>query len=120
MNKIIFTTEDAINWASLVAQLVKNLSAMWETWVLSVGREDPLEKRMATHSSILALKIPWIEAPGGLQSMWLQRVRHNLANEHARILCILILYSMIMLVVFHCMNSPMDGHSIISTCIVYE
>ena len=47
------------SWASLVAQLVKNLSAMWETWVWSLGWEDPLEKRKATHSSILAWRIPW-------------------------------------------------------------
>ena len=47
------------SWASLVAQLVKNPLAMWETWVQSLGWEDPLEKRMATHSSILAGRIPW-------------------------------------------------------------
>ena len=55
--------------ASLIAQLVKNLPAMWETWVRFLGWEDPLEKEMATHSSILAWKIPWTEEPGGLQSM---------------------------------------------------
>ena len=54
-------------WASLVAQRVKHLPAMWETWVQSQGGEDPLEKEMATHSSILAWKIPWTEEPGGLQ-----------------------------------------------------
>ena len=63
--------------ASLVAQLVKNLSAMQETWVQSLGREDPLEKEMATHSSILAWRIPWTEEPGGLQSMGSQRVGHD-------------------------------------------
>ena len=52
--------------ASPVAQLVKNLPAMWQTWVRSLGWEDPLEKEMATHSSILAWKIPWTEEPGGL------------------------------------------------------
>ena len=52
--------------ASLVAQRVKNLPAMQETWVLSLGREDPLEKGMATHSSILAWTTPWTEEPGGL------------------------------------------------------
>ena len=57
------------SWAFLVAQLVKNLPAMWETWVQSVGWEDPLEKGKATHSSILAWRIPWTEEPGGLQSM---------------------------------------------------
>ena len=57
---------------SLVAQLVKNLPAMQETWVRLLGQEDPLEKEMVTHSSILAWRIPWSEDPGGLQSMGLQ------------------------------------------------
>ena len=60
------------SWASLVAQLVKNVPAMWETWVQSLGWEDPLEEGMATHSSILAWRIPWTEEPGGLLSMALQ------------------------------------------------
>ena len=60
--------------ASLVAQLVKNLPAVQETQVRSLGWEDPLEKEMATHSSILAWKISWTEEPGGVQSMGLQRV----------------------------------------------
>ena len=60
-----------------MAQRVKRLPAMQETWVLSLAQEDPLEKEMATHSSILAWKIPWTEKPGRLQSMGLQRVRHN-------------------------------------------
>ena len=64
-------------WASLVAQTVKNLPAMWETWVQSLGQEDPLEKAMAIHSTILAWRIPWIEEPGKLQSMGLQRLRHD-------------------------------------------
>ena len=51
-----------------MAQLVKNLPAMWETWVHSLGWEDPLEKGMPPHSSILAWRIPWTEEPGGLQS----------------------------------------------------
>ena len=55
--------------ASLVAQLVKSLTAMQETWVQSLGQEFPLEKEMATHSSILAWRIPWTEEPGGLQSI---------------------------------------------------
>ena len=63
--------------ASLVAQRLKCLPAMQETWVRSLGREDPLEKEMATHSSILAWRIPWIEEPGGLQSTGSQRVRHD-------------------------------------------
>ena len=60
-----------------MAQTVKNLLAMKETWVQSLGQEDPLEKGMATHSSILAWRIPWTEEPGGLQSMGLQRVGHD-------------------------------------------
>ena len=61
----------------LVAQLVKNLPAVQETQVRSLGQEDPLEKEMANHSSILAWKIPWTEERGGLQSMGLQRIRHD-------------------------------------------
>ena len=61
----------------LVAQMVKRLPTMWETWVQSLGREDFLEKEMATHSSILAWKIPWTEGPGGLQPMGSQRVGHD-------------------------------------------
>ena len=57
--------------------MVKNPPAMWETWVQSLGCEDPLEKGMATHSSILTWRIPWTEEPGGLQSMGLQRVGHD-------------------------------------------
>ena len=57
------------SWASLVAQLVKNMPAMLETWVQSLGWENLLEKEMATHSSILAWKIPWTGEPGRLQSM---------------------------------------------------
>ena len=59
--------------ASLVAQMVKNLPAVWETWVQSLGWEDPMEKGMATHSSILAWRIPWIEEVGGQKSMRSQR-----------------------------------------------
>ena len=61
----------------LVAQTTKNLPAMWETWVQSLGQEDVLEKGMATHSSILAWRIPWTEEPSGLQFMGLQRVGHD-------------------------------------------
>ena len=60
--------------ASLVAQTVKCLPAMWETRVRSLGQEDPLEKKMATHSSTFAWKIPWTKEPGKLQSMWSHRV----------------------------------------------
>ena len=63
--------------AFLVAQRVKRLPSMWETWVRSLARDDPLEKEMATHSSTLAWKMPWMEEPGGLQSMGSQRVIHN-------------------------------------------
>ena len=62
---------------SLVAQRLKRLPTMWETQVRSPGREDPLEKEMVTHSSILAWRIPWTEKPGRLQSMGSQRVRHD-------------------------------------------
>ena len=63
--------------ASLVAQMVKNPPAVQETQVQSLAWEDPLEKGMATHSSILAWRFPWTEEPGGLQSMGSQRVRHG-------------------------------------------
>ena len=63
--------------ASLVAQMVKNLSAIRESWVRSLGQEDSLEKGMVTHSSILAWRIPWKEEPGGLQSSGSQRVGHD-------------------------------------------
>ena len=64
-------------WITLVAQMVKGLSAMQKTQVLSLDWEDPLEKEMAAHSSILAWKIPWISEPGRLPSMGSQRVRHD-------------------------------------------
>ena len=70
-----------------MAQTVKNLPAMWETDVPSLGEEDPLEKEMATHSSSLTWKIPWTEEPGGLQSMGSQRVGPDwVTNIHA--LCV--------------------------------
>ena len=62
-------------WASLVAQMVKNLPAVQKTWVRSLGREDPLEVERAIHSSILAWEIPWTQEPGGLQSTGSQK-RH--------------------------------------------
>ena len=64
-------------WTSLVAQTVKRLSTMRETWVRSLGWEDPLEKEMAIHSSTIAWKIPWTEEPGRLLSMESQRVGHD-------------------------------------------
>ena len=63
--------------ASLVAQMVKDLPAMQETHDQSLSQEDLLEEEMATHSSILAWRIPWTEEPGGLQSMGSQRIRHD-------------------------------------------
>ena len=60
-----------------MAQLVKCLPTMWETWVQSLGQEDLLEKEMATHSRILAWEIPWTEEPGGLQTTGSQRIRHG-------------------------------------------
>ena len=67
----------SLDGASLVAQRVKRLPAMQETWVRSLGWEDSLEKEMATHSSILAWRIPWTEEPGRPQPMGSQRVRHD-------------------------------------------
>ena len=64
-------------YMSLVAQMVKRLPSVWETWVRFLGREDPLEKEMAIHSSTIAWKIPWMEESDRLQSMGLQRVRHD-------------------------------------------
>ena len=66
-----------VKWASLVAQMVKNLPALQETWVQSSGWKDPLMKRMASYSSILAWRIPWTEELGGLQSMGKLRVGHD-------------------------------------------
>ena len=67
-------------WASLVTQTEKNLSEMQETWVQSLGQEDPLEKRMAIHSSILAWEIHWTDEPGGLQSTGLQKSQVQLSH----------------------------------------
>ena len=66
-----------LNGASVVAQSIKNLPAMKETWILSLGQGDPLEKGTVTHSSILAWRIPWTEESCGLQSMGSQRVGHD-------------------------------------------
>ena len=63
--------------ASLVAQMVRNLPAMQDSWVRSLGREDPLEKGMATHSSILDWRLPWTEEPGGLRSTGSHRVERS-------------------------------------------
>ena len=72
-----FTLALSVKRASLVVQRVKHLPTMWETWVQSLGREDPLEKELATHSSTLSLKISWTEKPGRLQSMGSQGVGHD-------------------------------------------
>ena len=78
MVKNLLTLQDTeVQWAFLVAQRLKHLPAMRETWVRSLGWEDTLEKEMATHSSILAWRIPWAEEPGGLQSTGSQRVGHD-------------------------------------------
>ena len=71
----------SFNYAFLVAQMVKNLPAMQETQVQFLGQEDPLEKGMATQSSILPWRIPWTEEPGGLQSTGSQRVRQDWATN---------------------------------------
>ena len=68
---------EATGKASMIAQTVKNWPAMQETWVPSLGQEDPLEKGMAAHSSILAWRIPWTEELGGLLSLGSQRAGHN-------------------------------------------
>ena len=70
-------------WVSLVVQSVKSLPAMWETWVWTLGGEDPLEEEMATHPSIPAWRIPWTEEPGGLQCMGSQKVGVNWARTES-------------------------------------
>ena len=81
-------------WSSLVAQLVKNLPAVQETRLRPLGREDPLEKEMATHSSTVARKIPWTEEPGGLQSVGSQEsdTTERLNQQTVAILVTIILY----------------------------
>ena len=74
MLTVLFACDDM---ASLVAQRLKHLPAMWETLVQSLDRDSPLEKAVATHSSILAWRIPWMEEPGRLQSTGSQRVGHD-------------------------------------------
>ena len=74
---LVFTGWVISYMTSLVTQTVKHLPTMWENQVQSLGREDPLEKEIATYSSTLAWKIPWMEEPGRLRSMGSQRVRHD-------------------------------------------
>ena len=69
-----------------MVQTLKDLPEMRETWVQSLGQEDPLEKGLATHSGILAWRIPWTEEPGGLQSMSSQRIGHDLATKQQGVL----------------------------------
>ena len=79
---IIFTITVKVTMSTeLESQSLKSLPAMWKTWVQSLGWEDPLEKEIATHSSILAWRIPWMKEPDGLQSMGSQRVGHNWATS---------------------------------------
>ena len=80
---------------SLVAQMVKRLSTMRETRVQSLGWDDPLEKEMAIHSSTIALKIPWTEEPGRLQSMGLQRVGHDWATSLTHLYMLYIIYKFV-------------------------
>ena len=83
----VITVHPPTTRASLIIQSVKNLPAMQETQVQFLGREDPLEKELATHSNKLAWEIPWTEEPGGLRSLRLQRVRYNWSDlAHTRIL----------------------------------
>ena len=78
------TNTFTVGGISLVAQTVKNLLAMWETWIWSWDQKDPLEKGMDTHSSILAWRIPWTEEPGRLQSLGLLRVGHNWGTNNTQ------------------------------------
>ena len=80
-----FRKSPCLLMASLMAQTVKNEPAMWDTEVQSLGQENPLEKKMATHCNILAWRIPWTEKPSGLQSVGSQRVKHN-CNSHFHVL----------------------------------
>ena len=77
LKKIFLLEYSLFLWTSLVVQMVKCLTIMWETWVRSLGWEDPLEKEMATHSSVLAWRIPGTGEPSGLPSVGSHRVRHN-------------------------------------------
>ena len=81
VSKIPFLASFALRFCSLVAQTVKHLPTVWETWVRSLGQEDPLEKEMAPHSSTVAWKIPWTEERSRLQSMGSQRVRNDWATS---------------------------------------
>ena len=92
--------------ASLVAQRVKHLPAMQETWVWSLSQEDPLGKEMATHSSTLARKIPWTEKPGRLQSMGSQRVGHDWAISLSTTKLVRYKVHIILCFAYDCPSSP--------------
>ena len=97
--------------ASLVAQTVKRLPAVQETWVWSLGQEDPLDKEMPTHSTTLAWKIPWMEEPGRLQSMGSQRVGHDWATSLVTILHpARFLYLLMVWGIFPCLKNPLKHH----------
>ena len=100
-----------------MSQTVKNLPAIWETKVWSLGSEDPLEKGMATHCSILTWKIPWTEVPGGLQSMGSQRVRHDWATNtstfHIYIYVCIYIYIFSKFVVTPCLKYRRNRYSLI-------
>ena len=83
-NKLDFELGQVLLWASLVAEIVKNLSAVWKTQVWSLDREDPLKKGMATHSSFLSWRSPWTEEPGGLLSLGLQTVGRDWVTDAFR------------------------------------
>ena len=86
------------SWASLGAQLAKRPLAMWETWVRSLGWEDPLEKGKATHSSIPAWRIPWTEEPGGLQSAGSQTAGHDRVTNTLNMYKCKIMYELLILI----------------------
>ena len=94
--------------ASLVAQRLKHLPPMQETWIRSLGREDPLEKEMATHSSILAWRISWTEEPGRLQFTGSQRVGHDWATSLSLLLSCIAEGNGNPLQC-SCLENPMDG-----------
>ena len=94
------------SWASLVSKMVKNLPAIQNTWVQSLDWEDPLEKGMATHSSILAWRILWTEEPGKLQSMGSQRLGHNWATKHSTAYSVYLTEDWIVLEKWWIRNAP--------------
>ena len=111
--------ENEVIWHDFIlvlAQMVERLPGMWETWVWFLGREDLLEKEMATHSSTLAWKIPWMEKPGRLQSMESQRVGHDWATSLAVILvnsylfhCYMHNWKFTILAMFKCTVEALSG-----------